>query len=216
MSAINTISTENFSNSIGGQTPSGTLVLSRRDVAKLMDHAAWLKSVEIGFRAVAEGNAFAPPPMAIDGWGGAFHAKGTGMALGRRYVALKLNGNFPSNHEARGLPTIQGAILLCDGETRSLLAIMDSIEVTLRRTAAATALVARYLARPESETILICGCGARRARPNSMLCTACSRSGASLPGTETPPEPRGSPKPRAGRDLKSRLLLTLPPPVLAT
>ena len=36
---------------------------------------------------------------------------------------------------------------------------MDSIEVTLRRTAAATALAARYLARPDSRTVLICGCG---------------------------------------------------------
>ena len=36
---------------------------------------------------------------------------------------------------------------------------MDSIEVTLRRTAAATALAARHLARPDSTTLLVCGCG---------------------------------------------------------
>jgi ornithine cyclodeaminase/alanine dehydrogenase-like protein (mu-crystallin family) len=76
-------------------------------------------------------------------------------------VALKLNGNFPENPATRGLPTIQGAILLCDGETGSILAVMDSIEMTLRRTAAATALAARYLARPDSRTIMICGCGAQ-------------------------------------------------------
>src|SRR5688500_10804238 len=38
---------------------------------------------------------------------------------------------------------------------------MDSIEVTLRRTAAASALAARLLARPDSATLLICGCGAQ-------------------------------------------------------
>ena len=38
---------------------------------------------------------------------------------------------------------------------------MDSIEVTLRRTAAASALAARFLARPDSRTLLICGCGAQ-------------------------------------------------------
>jgi ornithine cyclodeaminase/alanine dehydrogenase-like protein (mu-crystallin family) len=38
---------------------------------------------------------------------------------------------------------------------------MDSIEVTLGRTAAATAVAARYLARPESRTVLVCGCGAQ-------------------------------------------------------
>ena len=114
----------------------------------------------MGFRAAAAGKAVAPPPMAIDGLGGTFHAKGASLALHRHYVALKLNGNFPAN-PARGLPTIQGALLLCDGETGALLAIMDSAEVTLRRTAAASALAARHLARPDSSTLLICGAGAQ-------------------------------------------------------
>jgi alanine dehydrogenase len=138
-----------------------TLILTGRDVAALMDPAAWLAAVEAGFRAGAEGNAHASPPMTLAGHGGAFHAKGASFRLGPFYVALKLNGNFPANPQARGLPTIQGAILLCDGETGSLLAIMDSIEVTLRRTAAASALAARFLARADSHTILICGCGAQ-------------------------------------------------------
>jgi ornithine cyclodeaminase/alanine dehydrogenase-like protein (mu-crystallin family) len=136
-----------------------TLILARRDVARLMDRAAWLEAVETGFRAAAEGKAHAPPPMTIDGDGGAFHAKGASLDLDRFYVALKLNGNFPDNVAERGLPTIQGALLLCDGGTGALLAIMDSIEITLRRTAAATALAARFLARAESRNVLICGCG---------------------------------------------------------
>lgn len=136
-----------------------TIVLTRRDVAALMDSAAWLAAAETGFSAAAQGSAHAPPPMTIAAQGGAFHAKGASLRLDRFYVALKFNGNFPNNPGARGLPTIQGAILLCDGETGSLLAIIDSIEVTLRRTAAASALAARFLARPESETILVCGCG---------------------------------------------------------
>jgi len=136
-----------------------TLILSRRDIARLMELPDWLDAVETGFRAVAEGRAQSPPPMAIEGQSGTFHAKGASLRGDRHYVALKLNGNFPDNPATRSLPTIQGAILLCDGETGTLLAIMDSIEVTLRRTAAATALAARYLARPDSRTVLICGCG---------------------------------------------------------
>jgi ornithine cyclodeaminase/alanine dehydrogenase-like protein (mu-crystallin family) len=116
-----------------------------------------LEAVERGLRAAARGEAAAPPPLALRGAGGSFHAKGASLSLERPYVALKLNGNVPGNPPA--LPTIQGAILLCDGTDGSLLAVMDSIEVTLRRTAAATALAARYLARPDSETLLICGCG---------------------------------------------------------
>ena len=138
-----------------------TLLLARRDVAALMDQAAWLEAVETGFRAAAEGRAEAPPPMTLHGHGGAFHAKGASLRIGRHFAAVKLNANFPDNPDLRNLPTIQGALLLCDGETGALLAIMDSIEITLRRTAAATALAARYLARPDSRTILICGCGAQ-------------------------------------------------------
>jgi ornithine cyclodeaminase/alanine dehydrogenase-like protein (mu-crystallin family) len=124
-----------------------------------MDQRAWLEAVELGFRAAAEGRAAAPPPMAIEVPRGAFHAKGASLALDRLYVAVKLNGNFPGNPGERGLPTIQGGILLCDGETGTLLAIMDSIEVTLRRTAAASALAARFLARPESSKLFVAGCG---------------------------------------------------------
>jgi ornithine cyclodeaminase/alanine dehydrogenase-like protein (mu-crystallin family) len=147
----------------------GTLVLARRDISELMHAADWLQAVETGFRAAAEGRAAAPAPMHLHGQGGAFHAKGASLQLERLYVALKLNGNFPSNPAERSLPTIQGAVLLCDGETGALLAIMDSIEITLRRTAAATALAARFLARPDSATILICGCGAQGAAQLAAL-----------------------------------------------
>jgi ornithine cyclodeaminase/alanine dehydrogenase-like protein (mu-crystallin family) len=139
-------------------TPPSVLILSRSDVRALMDRGDYLEAVEAGFRAAAEGKASSPLPMAVEGDGGTFHAKAACFALGCHYVALKLNGNFPGN-PAKGLPTIQGAILLSDGDSGSLLAVMDSIEVTLRRTAAASALAARYLARPDSQTILMCGCG---------------------------------------------------------
>ena len=136
-----------------------TLILTRRDVAAAMDLSAWLEAVETGFAAQARGEAWSPLPMHIEGEGGGFHAKGAALRLGRLYVAVKINGNFPGNPATLGLPTIQGAILLSDGSDGRLLAIMDSIEVTIRRTAAATALAARYLARPESATALVCGCG---------------------------------------------------------
>ncbi len=136
-----------------------TLLLSRSDIAGLMVPADYLGAVETGFRAAAEGRAAAPAPLSVPGQGGAFHAKAASLRLERPYVALKLNGNFPDNEA--GLPTVQGAILLCDGGNGRLLAVMDSIEVTLRRTAAATALAARFLARPDSATVLVCGCGAQ-------------------------------------------------------
>ncbi|HEX6376244.1 MAG TPA: hypothetical protein VFZ91_11050 [Allosphingosinicella sp.] len=136
-----------------------TLLLSRADISGLMRPADYLEAVATGLCAGEAGGAAAPAPMALAGRGGTFHAKGASLQLERPWAALKLNGNFPGNPPA--LPTIQGAILLCDGENGALLAVMDSIEVTLRRTAAATALAARFLARPGSHSLLVCGCGAQ-------------------------------------------------------
>lgn len=143
--------------------PPRSLILTRSDIAALMRPADWLAAAETAFRAAGEGRADAPPPLAIPGAQGVFHAKGAALRGERPYAALKLNANFPGNPQKLGLPTIQGAILLCDGTSGAVLAIMDSIEITLRRTAAATALAARYLARPDSASILVCGCGAQGA-----------------------------------------------------
>lgn len=137
-----------------------TLILARRDIAALMRVEDYLTAAEESFRAGAEGRAHAPEPMHLQGHGGAFHAKGASYDGDRSFVALKLNGNFPNN-ASLGLPTIQGMIALSDAADGRLLALMDSIEITLWRTAAASALAARYLARRDSKIIAICGCGAQ-------------------------------------------------------
>ena len=137
------------------------LVLTRAEIAALMTLADYRASAEEAFKAVALGHATVAPPMHIAAVQGGFHAKGASLrrADGAAFVAVKINGNFPGNPLRNGLPTIQGAILLSDARDGSLLAIMDSIEVTLRRTAAASALAARYLARRDAATLTIYGCG---------------------------------------------------------
>lgn len=146
-----------------------SLVITRRDIRRAMGPSDYLNAVELGFRAGAVGRASSPPPMHLPVPHGGFHAKGASISLGRDYVAVKVNGNFPDNPEKRALPTIQGAILLSDGSNGSLLAIIDSIEVTVQRTAAASALAAQLLARPDSSTLLVCGCGIQgRAHPAAI------------------------------------------------
>jgi ornithine cyclodeaminase/alanine dehydrogenase-like protein (mu-crystallin family) len=145
-------------NSVIGCAPP-VLILTRAEIAALMDIGGYIEAVEDGFRADATGRALAPPPMHIPSRAGGFHVKAASLNAARSYVAVKVNGNFPSNPANNALPTIQGAILLCDGDNGCPLAIMDSIEVTAKRTAAATALAARYLARPDSAAVAICGCG---------------------------------------------------------
>jgi alanine dehydrogenase len=138
---------------------SNVLILTRRDIAALMIPADYPAAAETAFRALAGGQAHAPFPMHVRGQGGAFHVKGASLDGDRPVVAIKLNGNFPENRAKHALPTIQGAILLADATNGSLLAVMDSIEITLRRTAAASALAARHLARPASSRLAVCGCG---------------------------------------------------------
>ena len=93
--------------------------------------------------------------------GGGFHLKAGLLDLGRAYFAAKVNGNFPENPVRFGLPTIQGMIVLCDAETGCPLAIMDSRDITSLRTGAATAVAAKHLARVDSRTVTICGCGSQ-------------------------------------------------------
>jgi ornithine cyclodeaminase/alanine dehydrogenase-like protein (mu-crystallin family) len=146
-----------------------TLLLSAADIRSLMKPADWFRAVEAGFLASKQGRTLSPAPMHIPVPGGGFHAKGAYLArfssTDRGYVALKLNGNLPGNPERTGLPTIQGAVLLCDAGTGAVLAILDSIEVTLMRTAAASAVAASRLARKSSSTMLVCGCG-QQAMPH--------------------------------------------------
>ena len=138
----------------------GALLLTRSDIAALMAPHDYLDAVDAGFRSCDSDQGTSPIPMHLPGLDGGFHAKGARVSLrGCDYVAVKLNANFPGNSEKYGLPTIQGVVLLCDATHGSLLAIMDSIEITLRRTAAASALAARYLAPRVVDSIAICGCG---------------------------------------------------------
>ena len=70
-----------------------------------------------------------------------------------------MNSNFPQNPQRNGLPVIQGMIALFDADGGALLALMDSAEITARRTAASSALAAQLLARADSRRLALIGCG---------------------------------------------------------
>jgi ornithine cyclodeaminase/alanine dehydrogenase len=135
------------------------LVLSRSDVAHLMDYGDYVDAVEAAFIAAVDGSALAPPGAAFHLTCGSFHAKAAALMAEPACLAIKLNGNFPDNPAAHGLPTVQGIIYLADAKNGRPLAVMDSIEVTINRTGAATTLAARHLARADSRVATICGAG---------------------------------------------------------
>jgi alanine dehydrogenase len=134
-------------------------VLTRAQVAGLLTFPECVEGVERAFRLHAEGKSLAPQLMHVDANGGEFHVKGGGLLLDRWYFALKANGSFFDNPSKRGLPAIQGGILLFDAENGTPLALLDSGEITVQRTGAATAVAAKHFARPDSTVATICGCG---------------------------------------------------------
>lgn len=136
-----------------------TLILTRRDVAALLSIEECMEAVERVFRLNGEGKTQAPGVLGVHVSDGGFHIKAGVLQLNRPYFAAKINANFPQNPKRLGLPTIQGVILLSDADNGYPLAVMDSTEITGQRTAAATAVAAKYLARTESKTLTICGCG---------------------------------------------------------
>jgi len=76
-----------------------------------------------------------------------------------RHLGIKSVTVFPDN-AARSLPTVSGLYLLLDGTNGMPLAVIDGVSLTLRRTAAASALAARYLARADASHLLMVGAGA--------------------------------------------------------
>src|SRR5829696_484315 len=137
----------------------GFLVLSRSDLRALMQFGDYVEAVAAAFQLLAEGRCQSPIPTEIPAQGGTFHIKAGALPRGTGYVAAKINGNFPSNKARHGLPTIQGAVYLADATNGRPLALLDSAEITLQRTGAATAVAARYLARKDATIATICGCG---------------------------------------------------------
>ena len=141
------------------QLPSGTLILTHRDVSSLLPLDDCITAVEAVFRAAGQGQNLPAGVLAIHVRDGAFHIKAAAFQLGRSYFLAKTNGNFPGNRARLGLPTIQGVIVLADGDSGTPLAVLDSIAITTLRTGAATAVAVKYLARPTATVVAICGCG---------------------------------------------------------
>ena len=76
-----------------------------------------------------------------------------------RHVGVKMVTVFPDNAE-KDLPAVMGIYVLLDGKNGSPLALIDGPTLTVKRTAAASALASSYLSRPDAERLLMVGTGA--------------------------------------------------------
>ena len=155
---------------IGPDPNRSTLLLARSDVERLLTLEECTAAVESAFRLHATGKAGQPGVLGIHVEGGGFHIKAAALTQERAYFAAKLNANFPENGPRLGLPTIRGVLALCDASNGAPLAVMDSMSITALRTAAASAVAAKYLARELCDTALIVGCGAQAPAQLRALC----------------------------------------------
>ena len=135
------------------------LFLTPREIRSLLTIDECIPAIEHAFRLHGEGKTSPPAVLSMHVETGGFHVKAGLLNSGRHYFAAKVNGNFPENSACFRLPAIQGVIVLFDAQQGSPLAVMDSRDITALRTAAATAVAAKYLARQDSRTATICGCG---------------------------------------------------------
>jgi alanine dehydrogenase len=137
----------------------GTLLLRRSDIEPLLSLGDCIDAVEEIFRLQGNGQVPAPGILGIKAPGGGLHVKAALLPGDNNYIVAKLNTNFPKNRETFDRAAIQGVIVVYDADNGSPLAILDSIDITIKRTAAATAVAAKYLARRNSAVAAICGCG---------------------------------------------------------
>jgi len=136
------------------------LYLSRQDVINTgVTMTDIIDSLEIAFREKGEGNTEMPPKPGIHPGGddNFIHAMPAYIPA-LKSAGIKWVSAFVDN-PSRGIPYINGLLILNDAETGLPMSVMDGVWMTGMRTGAATALSARHLARPDSSTVGVLGCG---------------------------------------------------------
>ena len=135
------------------------LYLSQQEVESLnISIPEIIAQLEMMFIEKAKHQVEMPPKPAIHTNGDAFLHAMPAFIPKIRSAGMKWVGGYPENYK-QGLPYITGLLVLNDVDTGVPYAIMDCKWITAVRTAAATALTAKYLARQESDTLAILGCG---------------------------------------------------------
>ena len=147
------------------------LVLGARDVRELLPMAACIEAVDAALRRLAAGQALQPlrtllPLPAGKGLLGMMPAQLGGPGGDH---AIKVVSLFPGNH-GTWIDPHQGAVLLFEGRHGRLLAVLDGPEVTAIRTAAASAVATRALARADADSLALVGTGTQaRTHLQAML-----------------------------------------------
>jgi ornithine cyclodeaminase/alanine dehydrogenase len=153
------------------------LYLSRAEVeAAGVTMPEIIQALETAFREHGEGKTEMPPKPGIHTRPDAFIHAMPAYIPALHAAGVKWVSGYPDNYR-HNLPYISGLLIINDDETGMPVAVMDCTWITGVRTGAATALSARYLARPDSRR-WASSAAACRGAPTSPRSTCSSRSNA--------------------------------------
>ncbi len=137
-------------------------LISAKDLDEKLDFPALIDALAEAFRGgltapmrhhhPIERKGASPTHLLMPAWT-------TGDYRDGAYLGTKIVSVFPDN-SARGLPAVHGVYVLQSGDTGEPLAAIDGTRLTQWRTAAASALAARFLARQDARRLLMVGAGA--------------------------------------------------------
>ncbi|RMD81841.1 MAG: ornithine cyclodeaminase family protein [Candidatus Dadabacteria bacterium] len=137
-----------------------TLVLRGSEVRALLDERDAVEAVEGAFAHHGRGLTTMPPKvyLPLEPFGGDFRAM---PVFSDGAAGLKWVNAHPHNPERFGLPAVMAVFVLSDPATALPLAVLDATYLTAMRTGAAAAVATKHLARPESRSLGLIGCGAQ-------------------------------------------------------
>jgi ornithine cyclodeaminase/alanine dehydrogenase-like protein (mu-crystallin family) len=135
------------------------LYLSQGDVRELqLPMVEIIAALEGMLREKGEGRVEMPPKPGVHTMPDSFLHAMPAYIPAQQAVGMKWVGGYPANY-LRNQPYITGLLILNDPETGVPISVMDCVWITAKRTGAATAIAAKHLARPDSQTVGILGCG---------------------------------------------------------
>ena len=147
--------------------PTQVLILSGAEVERLLDADALLDALADTFKALSQGEIVAPGRGEVSTGDSGFLLAMPVFRTGGE-ITIKMVSVFHGN-EALGLPTHQALICLFDRQTGTPVCVMDATYITAMRTAGASALTVRSLARDDARVLAIVGAGTQGAAHLKML-----------------------------------------------
>jgi alanine dehydrogenase len=133
-----------------------TVLLARRDIERLLDCSAALRSLTSAFIAARSGGILPQRVRTLLPHDGTATALLPGLIEGIPAYTVKVNAKFP-----KASPALRGVVALHDLDDGRLLALLDSASITAWRTGLAAAVATHALAPASASTVGVIGAGAQ-------------------------------------------------------